>query len=178
MRREIRDGRTSADARENHLRSATDSLLNQLKTLQSQAIPVHKPSPQMDERDMIGTWRLKYTNISQQLTSSEERVSIREKEIRQSEEKVRKLTEKLEEAQAERNAAVQALNEAKVRDCAREGEIGKLQQKVRGFQNKQSCNGDLALRDWMSSFVHQCKCAAMFLCYISRPPLTLNLASR
>ena len=99
--REIREGRTFADARESHLRATTDSLLDQLKTLRNQAIHAQKPSPPLDERDMIGTWQLKYTNISLALAKSEERLSAREDDIRQVEENVRMLTVKLDAAQAE-----------------------------------------------------------------------------
>lgn len=124
----------SADSRESHLRATTDSLLKQLKTLQSQAIQAQKPSPPMDERDMIGTWRLKYTNISQALARSEEQVNARENELRQGEEKVRALAVQLDVAQAEHNAAVQALNEANEKACAQAGAISELQQKVRAFR--------------------------------------------
>jgi chromosome segregation ATPase len=128
--REIREGRKTADTREIHLRNTTDGLLNQLKALQNQRTAVHKPSSLVDERDMLGTWLVKYTNISQQLTNSEERVSEREKEIREGEEKVRKLTVQLKDAQVKRNVAVQALNEAEDRGSTQEGELGELQQTV------------------------------------------------
>jgi chromosome segregation ATPase len=132
--REIREGRTSADARESHLRATTDSLLDQLKTLRNQAIHAQKPSPPLDERDMIGTWQLKYTNISLALAKSEERLSAREDDIRQVEENVRTLTVKLDAAQAEQNAAVQTLKEANERAYAQASEIGELQQKVSAFR--------------------------------------------
>jgi len=132
--REIREGRTSADARESHLRATTDRLLDQLKTLRSQVIHAQKPSPPRDERDMIGTWQLKYTNISQALAKSEERLNARENDIRQGEENVRTLTVKLDAAQAEQNAAVQALKEANERAYAQASEIGELRQKVRAFR--------------------------------------------
>jgi hypothetical protein len=124
----------SADSREIHFRATTDSLLKQLKTLQNQAIQAQKPSPPMDERDMIGTWRLKYTNISQALARSEEQVNARENKLRQGEEKVRALAVQLDVAQAEHSAAVQALNEANERACAQAGAISELQQKVRAFR--------------------------------------------
>jgi chromosome segregation ATPase len=133
---EIREGKRSADARESHLRATTDSLLNQLKTLQSQAVQAQKPSRPLDERDMIGTWRLKYTNISQALARSEELVNARETEIRQGEENVRTLTVQLDAARAEQHAAVQALDEANDRVCAHASEICELQQKVRAFRTK------------------------------------------
>lgn len=131
---EIREGKRSADARESHLRATTDSLLNQLQTLQSQAAQAQKPSRPLDERDMIGTWRLKYTNISQALARSEELVNARETEICQGEENVRTLTVQLDAAQAEQKAAVQALDEANDRVSAHAGEICELRQKVRAFR--------------------------------------------
>jgi hypothetical protein len=112
---EIQDSRTSADARESHLRSMAEGLLNELKTLRSQPPAVHQPRRQVDERDMISTWQMKYTTISQRLTDSEERLNRREKEIRQGEEDVKRLTGQLERARAERDIAVRALSEAKDR---------------------------------------------------------------
>jgi chromosome segregation ATPase len=130
---EIRDSRTSADTRESHLRNITDSLLNELKTLRSQPLADHKHRPQVDERDMISTWQMKYTTISQRLTDSEARLNRREKEIRQGKEDVEKLSGQLERVQAERDIAVQALSEAEGRRSADQSEIGKLQQMVRGI---------------------------------------------
>jgi chromosome segregation ATPase len=127
---EIRGSRTSADTRESHLRNITDSLLNELKTLRSQPLADHKHRPQVDERDMISTWQMKYTTISQRLTDSEARLNRREKEIRQGEEDVEKLSGQLERVQAERDIAVQALSEAEDRRSADQSEIGKLQQTV------------------------------------------------
>jgi septal ring factor EnvC (AmiA/AmiB activator) len=129
--REIQEGNASADARESHLRNTTDSLLKHLKTLQTQQTAVHKPAPHVDERDMLGTWQMKYTNISKELTKSEERVSLSEKKIQQGEEEVRKLSEQLERAQTERDAAAQAASEAKDRLSVQESETGELHQKVR-----------------------------------------------
>lgn len=130
---EIRDSRTSADTRESHLRDITDSLLNELKTLRNQPLADHKHRPQVDERDMISTWQLKYTTISQKLTDSEECLNRREKEVRQGEEDVKKLSGQLERVQAERDIAVQALSEAKDRRSADQSEIGRLQQTVCGI---------------------------------------------
>lgn len=125
---EIRDSRTSTDTRESHLRNITDSLLNELKTLRNQPLAVHKPRPQVDERDMISTWQMKYTTISQKLTDSEERRNRREKEIRQGKEDVKKLSGQLERVRAERDIAVQALSEAEDRQSTSQSEISKLQQ--------------------------------------------------
>lgn len=130
---EIRDSRTSADTRESHLRKITDSLLNELKTLRNQPLADHKHRPQVDERDMISTWQMKYTTISQKLTDSEERLNRREKEIRQGEEDVEKLSGQLERVRAERDIAVQALSGAEDRRSADQSEIGKLQQTVCGI---------------------------------------------
>ena len=125
---EIRDSRMSADTRESHLRNITDSLLNELKALRNQSLAVHKSRPQADERDMISTWQMKYTAISQKLADSEERLNRREKEIKQGEEDVKKLSGQLERVRAERDSAVQALSEAEDRGSANQSEIGKLQQ--------------------------------------------------
>jgi chromosome segregation ATPase len=130
---ETRDSRTSADTRESHLRNITDSLLNELKTLRNQPLAVHKHRPQVDERDMVSTWQMKYTTISQKLTDSEERLNRREREIRQSEEDVKKLSGHLEGVRAERDIAVQALSEAEDRQSADQSAIGKLQQTVCGI---------------------------------------------
>lgn len=132
---EIRDSRTSADTRESHLRNITDSLLNELKTLRDQPLAAHKPRPQVDERDMISTWQMKYTTISQKLTDSEERRNRMEKEIRQGEEDVRKLRGQLERVRAERDIAVQALSEAEDGQSANQSEISKLQQVQEPKQN-------------------------------------------
>jgi chromosome segregation ATPase len=128
---EVREDKTSARARESHLRNTTDSLLNQLKTLRDQQNAVYKPAPHVDERHMLGTWKMKYTNISQELTKSKEQVTVKEKEIQQSEEEVRKLSEQLERAQTERDAAIHSVSDAKDRHSAQESEIGELHQKVR-----------------------------------------------
>jgi chromosome segregation ATPase len=130
---EIRDSRMSADTRESHLRNITDSLLNELKTLRNQPLAVHKHRPQVDERDMVSTWQMKYTTISQKLTDSEERLNRREKEIRQGEEDVKKLSGQLEGVRAERDIVVHALSEAEDRRSADRSEIGKLQQTVCGI---------------------------------------------
>jgi DNA repair exonuclease SbcCD ATPase subunit len=130
---EIRDSRMSADTRESHLRNITDSLLNELKTLRNQPLAVHKHRPQVDERDMVSTWQMKYTTISQKLTDSEERLNRREKEIRQGEEDVKKLSGQLEGVRAEWDIAVHALGEAEDRRSADRSEIGKLQQTVCGI---------------------------------------------
>lgn len=130
---EVREGRTPANASESQLQKITDGIMDELKALRHQSIAFHKPSPRVDERDMIGTWQMKYTNISRQLTGSEDRVGLREKELRHSEEQAKKLSEQVKAAHAERDIAVQALKEAKDRHSAQEGEIAELQQKVRQF---------------------------------------------
>jgi DNA repair exonuclease SbcCD ATPase subunit len=131
LMREIREDKTSARARESHLRNATDSLLNQLKTLRDHQTTAHKPAPHVDERHMLGTWQMKYTSMSDELQKSKEHISMREDEIRQGKEEVRALSERLERAQTERDAAIQSVSEAKDRHSAQESEIGKLHQKVR-----------------------------------------------
>ena len=135
---EIRETRASANARESHLRNTTDGLLNELQVLRKQPVAIQKPLPHLDERNMISMWQMKYTTLSQQLTSSEERASLRETEVRRGQEEVKKLREQLEKVQAERSTAMRAIDEAKDRRTVDEGEIVELRQKVRAFLDKLS----------------------------------------
>ena len=132
MMSEIRESRTTADVREEHLRNTTDNLLDELKALRVTWTAAHKSRPPVDERDMLGTWSAKYTSMNRELADKDERASIREQEIRRGEEDIKRLKESLQETQTERDSACEALKDIKDCQSAELGEISDLQQEVRG----------------------------------------------
>jgi chromosome segregation ATPase len=174
---EIRDSRTSADIRESQLRNIMDGLLNELKMLRNQSLAVHKPRPQVDERDMISTWQMKYTTISQKLTNSEEHLKRREEEIRQGEEDVKKLSEQLERARVERDVVVQALSEAEDRRSADWSEIGKLQRTVCGILLEIIVESTFALWGRTQSVISKHR-ASIFVFYNCESRTNINPACR
>ena len=143
---EIRESRTSADVREEHLRNTTDNLLDELKALRVGLTAVHKPRPPVDERDMLGTWSAKYISMNRELADKDERAGVREQEIRRGEEDIKKLKERLQEVQIERDNVCQALKDVKDSQPAELGEIGDLKQEVRGKPDQYFCRSISALQ--------------------------------
>ncbi len=130
LMREIREGKTAAEARETHLRKTADSLMGEMNELRNKSMIMQKIPPPIDERQMISTWQLKYNAAHELLTVAEDRVSLRENEVRKREETIETLKGQLQEIEAERDAAIQSLKETEESQSTNEHTSGVLEQKV------------------------------------------------
>lgn len=124
---EIRQSKTSAEARETHLRGTTDSLMNDLKEFRKE--PAAQQSS-VDERDMISTWCMKYSMNHDKLTKARDQNDSKEKELHQRADIINELEDRLHASEAKCKAASQGLIVAQEEQCLDRDNLKSLKQIV------------------------------------------------
>ena len=133
LMREVRGSKLSAEARETHLRKTADSLIGEMRELRDRSTVIQKVPPSIDEREMISTWLLKYNSANDLLKVAQDRIRLRENDIRKREETIETMKKQWQRFEAERVPTLQSLKQAEGSQPLDEHTSGVLKEKVSSF---------------------------------------------
>lgn len=106
MLMEVRNGRTSAEKRENDLRAGNGKLVDELAKLRETALATKKGSGPLNELQSLS---MKWTNTNSMLAESLQRLERKDEKLRSQEEQIRALSDQLGHANAEQQKSVEEI---------------------------------------------------------------------
>ena len=125
----VRESKTTAEAREQHLRTTTHDLLTELKNLRDQ-MSTKANTPPIKEHDMISTWHLKYSGQHSKFAEQEESLRSKEADINRQELLLQNLDGQVRDVEVERDAALQRLSSVEQISSAQQGALEGLKRGV------------------------------------------------